>query len=413
MDKPDPLNLLAANVPFAEEELSRDDEAKKAELLQALLATPRSNEPHRDTTNSGTVVRPDPLEADPSIDIGQAPGPPVQPVRPRNASRTRSASVAHRMRSARRAGTVAFVAVAAFIGFTLAPFGAGVSTQAAAVKALDGFAGSTSGIVTHEVSSSTLGTPTTTTFTFDGPNAFLDTDFTDAAIIDNVGYAQDQNGWMSSPLYDRNYVLQGWVDGIANPNSLKALLEIADDIDATVNTNSTVYSFTLEADNQDDVMTIIDALPAGLRVSPIGTFRLALEMTTVDGVVDRVDYSYQEIDSDEPRPDELPALETTGTITYRQLGEPQLIEAPNPELVRDAPDYRLVDGETRAYMENLAFLAADDPTLCNTVDFDRNELLGPLTDNRIGELDDMIDCLDDANRQEAARSLEMMLKRQR
>lgn len=400
-EEKDPFELVSSAMPFEPGERSPEDNKIKDDMLAQILATPTGVADADPSTGDAEGTQS--LGAS-EVEHPQRPAA-VASARPRSAMAPSQTSRVRHRRPIRRLAAASLAMIGVIIAVSISPFGGG-SSQAEASEAIQQWSAAESGVVTHE--SNFGGIPQTTVFTFDGDNAALDAGSKEAFVVDDLGYLLDQNGvYLTSPIYDRAYVLQDWTDDIGNPDALQAILSLADDVDATATNGVASYRFTLNFSGSLEDNERLEVLPTGLQLSPASAIRLDVVLQAVDGVLTELDYDVVDFSEGAPRGDGQSAF--SGTITYSKLGEPQDIESPSN--TANHPDrYRLLDGEMKSYLANIDSALSRNAT-CAPAGFDATEFLVEITDERAGEFEQMQDCLGDADERAAGQSIGLLLER--
>lgn len=310
----------------------------------------------------------------------------------------------------KRAGVSARIAVVAALlmvtaGFAVGFWPFGASSAGAAAEAIGQLAAVDSGRATVTTTDLLTNTSTTRTFVVDGTDAALADDRGRASyIVDGAGYIQDQDGWLTAELFDRSYVLDRWEWPLADTAGTEAWFESVGKIDVLEVDGQVSYQFTTLVSDLATAPQFLTSIFGGSESTYSDDSTANIRIATEDGVVTALDYviAGQQFEDD--------AVRKTITVTFTDLGEPQSIVAPTG--ARNHPDqFRLLDGEEKAYLNNIERYITVTDAECAPIDFETAELLAPLTDNRMSELDSMVDCLEDMGEYEAQQSLIKMLER--
>lgn len=409
MTTPDPFEILNDHVPFfADSGSDPAAAAHKAAMYEEILM-------------STTTIDASPRDASPR-DAGPRDASPRE--HPTGARFTPRESLPSPNRG-RTVGQRVAGAVAAFvcvvIGATLIPFGT-TSNVAVAAEATARTSAAESGSVAVAVNrAGPDGEPVTErwSFVFDGDDAsYADQFGLRATALDGIGYINERE-WISSDLYDRERLFESFSANLATTKGLSGLLALSDDTTVmTTDDGNEVISALIRVDagpGETFDVAEFSNLPAGLLIAPQGNYDLAVTADVAGGFITEIAWTATgtrfAVESEEAG---TRSFRESGTITYRGLNEPQTIVAPDSAIPAEGLDeWKLLDGVTRTTMQNLFTANLNNPGVCGIDTTDINLLLERLTPESTQVFEAMVDCLDDAGDDSAARGIETLIEHHR
>jgi len=416
----DPLEILAANRPFAEPLDGPSNEAKAAMLkeIKVRTAAPTTTRAHEPVTERAAKSQGHSEDQTSSRNF-----------RPSGTMPRSNPALDRRRPHRRHTATAAVLALVAIVMSAVAVLAPGPNTDVAeATTALAQTTAAASGRVEVTQTHSPGGQDpivSTTSFTFDGSNARIETNIADVGagrtgvIADEVGYLTLVGGvydgrFIESAIFDRERILGAYAQNLGTLDSLGALFELGDDVSrTTADDGSEIITMRIRVDagpgERFDDFEAFANLPAGIAISPEGNFDLDVSVTLAEELIRSITYSAQGTRFD-PSTERNIAFTTVGSVQFFDLDEPQQIDAPENTVAPPAFDlWVLLNDPARTAYGNFFFADTELSGLCDGFSRDWQALLRPLSPAERQNFDGLRACFDDQQQRSIGQSIQTLL----